>query len=296
MIKNIIYSIIFHFALFFVLFISIKNFSKENKLREVNISSISLQELQKLSGNNILKEEVKKDSPKPKKNIKEEKRKIKIKKEKPIEEKKQELPKVKKKKIKSMAKSKKITQKDKPVNPKTKTREKKSSTQKEDFKKDNNDKKPKEGIQEDSSKGKNISENQEEIKPEKQAKTLENLDLTLRTKFKIQSQLNRCFFSVFEGVEESQEDIKVEFIMNLSKNGQLIFNEEYNIDQEKYQNNDIYRKITDNVKNLTKKCGYFRNLNIEKYDIWQEFLVNFKRDAKKLEESAQNTKKKARNN
>ncbi len=108
---------------------------------------------------------------------------------------------------------------------------------------------------------------------------LEDLNLTAREKFNIQSQLNGCFYRVLKDKNlDEKEKTDFEIKVRLLVDGTILFNREENIDQKRYENpaEKKYREIVDNVVLAIELCSPFRNLTAEKYDIWREFRIKFK--------------------
>jgi len=95
------------------------------------------------------------------------------------------------------------------------------------------------------------------------ANSLENIDLSPREKFNIQTQLNFCYHMATsgnkDGVAKSRTAVKVQ----ISRDG--------HIDAE--SNDEM--EINEQVKRALDLCSPLRNLPQEKYDIWKEVVLEF---------------------
>jgi len=110
--------------------------------------------------------------------------------------------------------------------------------------------------------------------------TLENINLSPREKFNIQSQLRRCYK---KAVDENKPQIKINvtIIAQLNKNGDINSHLENIIDQNRYNNpQEInYKMAIDNVRKAINMCSPLRNLPVDKYDIWKEVSLKFDEDS-----------------
>lgn len=230
MIKNILYSLLFHFAILLLIYFSFKKFQKIKniEIRTVDISILNL----KTKKNIEIKEKLE--------------AKIEEKKEKKVEEKKKEKKPEPKKKIEKKEKPKKISKK-----PKTKQKKEKEKAKEE----------------------KKVEEKKEEIKNiEPEIEELKDLKISQRNKFNIKSQLNSCFSRIFS---EQNQKFDMDIILDVDQKGNLFFDDNKNIDKEKYKNDENYQNFIKNIKEIVIFCSPIRDLPEEEYKIWKEFRLKF---------------------
>lgn len=108
------------------------------------------------------------------------------------------------------------------------------------------------------------------------ANSLENLDLSGREKYNIETQLKFCYRmalneSKFEG------NLKIMAAVQISKDGKITFDLEKTVDKNRYDNatETDYRKMISNIERALDLCSPLRNLPIDKYDIWKEVVLEF---------------------
>jgi hypothetical protein len=179
------------------------------------------------------------------------------------------------------------------------------------FSKENIENKPIETITESKKKNKKLSKTKREIvkkepeqkknlKPETKIDNLSNdnkknetlnqrledyeekqkgISLSAREKFNIQSQLKKCYHLAIEQSKTKEDDkIKIIIMINIDENGIIHSDLDRMIDQKKYQENQKYRKIIDNVKNALDLCSPLRNLPKNKIDKLKNITLEFGND------------------
>jgi hypothetical protein len=138
---------------------------------------------------------------------------------------------------------------------------------------------------EESSQAKKQSEKNSEQKIKQSAKqqevidmanSLENLDLSGREKYNIETQLKFCYRMA---LNESKFDgkIKIMAAVQIGKDGKITFDLEKTVDKNRYDNADEanYRKMISNIERALDLCSPLRNLPVDKYDIWKEVVLEF---------------------
>ncbi len=286
MIKNILYSIFLHFLLLLVIYanFNLKNID-ENKSSEIAVSLIALNgdensnktkpsseknSEEKVKSENKTEQKAKSPKQSPKNQIKEQSKKL-----------------TKSKRAKSVAKpiaEEKIQE--------FKREEKKEEPQKEiaeilenkeenespdDNKKDASNKEKDSGLKEKSEQEKidndkkSITQNSSEM-----ANNLENLDLSVREKFNIQSQLKRCYARAIDETKLSS-NVKISLKVHLGEDGYIESDLDDIIDNEIYNDpKEINYKIAiDNARRAIDLCSPLRNLPLDKYYIWKEVIFEF---------------------
>ncbi len=111
--------------------------------------------------------------------------------------------------------------------------------------------------------------------------SLENINLSLREKFNIQSQLRVCYKrAIKENGKDSQ--IKITIKVNIAEDGSIEANFDDIIDVARYNNlkDHKYKIAIDNAKKALELCSPLRNLPLDKYDIWKEVLLEFDENMK----------------
>lgn len=291
MIKNLLYSLFLHSLLFLVIYLNF-NLHKidENKTQEVVVSLVTLNGEDKANNAQPVasnaKEEVKKEEEK-----------------KEVEETKvAESPKVSeknkvKKAPKKLAKAKAAKAIKKPVQ-QEKVEEFKPE-EKEEVKQEDA-KKPQEDVtknQNEDAEQNEVAKKEEDLGAKKEAEketeekkqespkevnisdmsnSLENIDLSSREKFNIQSQLKFCYRMA---IKETKLEGKIKIIakVNISRDGKMSTNVEELIDKTRFDNpaETDYRNSITNVQRALDLCSPLRNLPLDKYDIWKEVVLEF---------------------
>ena len=290
MIKNLLYSLFVHFLLILVIYLNF-NLRKpaESKTSEIAVSLVTLTGEEKSNVNqasNAAKEESQKDAGAKKvEETKEaeskkvvEKNKVKkspkkLARVKAAESVKKEIVEEKIKEFKSEEKEE-LKQKDA-----EKLEEDKIQNQNED--KEENDAPKKE---EDSGAKKESTKELEEEKQENpknsevvdMANSLENLDLSGREKFNIQSQLKFCY-RMAQSESKLSSKTKVAAKIQISREGKISVNFDDLINKLRYDDpNEVdYRNTITNVQRALDLCSPLRNLPLDKYDIWKEVALEF---------------------
>ncbi len=108
------------------------------------------------------------------------------------------------------------------------------------------------------------------------ANSLENIDLSSREKFNIQSQLKYCYSLA---IKESKFDGKTKVItkVQIDKSGKITFDFNETVDKLRYDNPDEedYRKAIANIERALDLCSPLRNLPLDKHYIWKEIALEF---------------------
>lgn len=192
-------------------------------------------------------------------------------------------------KAKEVKKEEKISEKEKPVEIKKDEIKKDGKEQKEDEKlkkekdlgaKKEDEKKevtPKETPQKEV-----VSEAVPEKKPfyeptaQDLANSLENLDLSARERFNIQSQLRRCFHKALDE-SKMKSGLKITVKARINEAGYIDTNLDETVDIKMYNDpsQPEYKIAIDNVRRAVDLCSPLRNLPLDKYYIWKEVLLQF---------------------
>ena len=285
MIKNLLYSIFLHLALFVIIFFSfkLKNL-QELEEKEVIVTLIQdpiITPVKPVVEEKVIEEkqpEIKKEIPKkiepPKKEVakKVEKPlpKVEPKKELP----KKELPKKEERPIvtKAAPEAKKEAPKEKPVVEKLDKLLDKIIDKPTEI--------PTKKVEEKPEAKPVVENNPPKVEAPPAPQSIEESNLSPREKFNIQSQLRRCYK---KAVDENKPQIKmnVTIIAQITLEGYINSNLENIIDQNRYNNpQEInYKMAIDNVKKAINMCSPLRNLPGDKYDIWKEVSLRFDEDS-----------------
>jgi len=103
---------------------------------------------------------------------------------------------------------------------------------------------------------------------------LENLQLSAREKFNIQSQLRACYKRATINVAKSNYTALVKVV--ILPDGTIDFDAEKIIDSKRYNAKDQnYKNRMDTVLQTFELCSPLRNMPSDKYEIWREFTIEF---------------------
>lgn len=302
MIKNTIYSIFLHLLFLLLIYVNF-NFEdfEESESNQVSISFIELKAPKKIS--EIKEEETTLINPEPIKEIVKEPEVIKKieEKQEPVKEaqvieekpKKEEGKKEQPKKIEAKKESAKKTP-SKVAEEKPKKREevkeqskkveaKKEPPKKEEKKEPIKETPKKEEIKEAPKVEPKIEAIQEESKKEmategESINNLETINLSLRERLNIKSQLKRCYIRAMQESRTQYNGIKVTVIADITHDGFIKSNINEATDQERYQEDKAYKASIDNAKRALNLCSPLRNLPSDKYDTWKKVLLDFGED------------------
>ncbi len=293
MIKNLLYSLFLHFLLLLLIYANFHTQKpEENNVIEVATALISIDGIQD-SQNPKEKPVVKNEEKKPEKIKKEEEKdssKVEAKSQK-------ESPKDKvKKQVKKIAKATPVDSAAKPAeeinkkefkeksdSEKVRTEEVQDEEQKEEnlSNDENNNKNSKE---EDLGASEKEEEKSEEVKSEtsvdKSSESLtnniENLNLSAREKFNIQSQLKRCYNRAIDETQLESE-IKITVKASISEDGYIDSDLNKTTDSKRYNDpkESDYKIAIDNARRAIDLCSPLRNLPLDKYYIWKEIVLDF---------------------
>ncbi len=105
---------------------------------------------------------------------------------------------------------------------------------------------------------------------------LEEINLSAREKFNIQTQLRGCFR---RASKENPAPSGFEMVVNIKadQDGAIDFNFDNFVDAKRYENpHEIgYKRMADNVAQALELCNPLRNLPADKYDYWKAFSIRF---------------------
>lgn len=293
MIKNLLYSLFLHFLLLLAIYTNFHTKKPdETDITEVAVALISIDGTQ--DSHSIQEKPVAKDEKKEPKEIKKERKKDSQK----VEAKSQkESPKKKvKKRVKKIAKATPIDSDAKPAEEVSKKEFKEKAASEKVRNEEVQDKEQKEEAvspdesdnklskEEDLGASKKEEEKSEEIESETSidkssesaTNNLENLNLSAREKFNIQSQLKRCYN---RAIDETQleSDIKVTVKTTISEDGYISSDLNETTDSKRYNNpsESNYKIAIDNARRAIDLCSPLRNLPLDKYYIWKEVVLDF---------------------
>lgn len=287
MIRNALYSLFLHFLLILLIY---ANFNLktviEPKTNEISISLVEIDATKNTSKTKKIEEKTptkKQKKPKPEKDPNEvfdkplpeiKKEEVKKVQEDKIEEPEKEIIK-KKKEEKSKEKEpiKEIAEKKKEEKPKEVEAEKEPKKKEEE--------KPKVVDAPKSEKEpEKKEENNKDDKEDKSVNNLENINLSVREKFNIQSQLKACYKRALVESETKDDKIRITIIAEVTLDGFIDSDLEEIIDTERYDKEANYKITVNNVRRAIELCSPLRNLPLEKYEIWKKVLLEFGEEQK----------------
>lgn len=109
--------------------------------------------------------------------------------------------------------------------------------------------------------------------------SLDNINLSAREKFNIQSQLKICYKKAIRDSKYKNFDqkVKLSIVAKFDKKGFITSNLEEVLSGEEYNNSQRknYEPIADVITKALNFCSPMRNLPLDKYDIWKEVLLEF---------------------
>lgn len=113
-----------------------------------------------------------------------------------------------------------------------------------------------------------------------QAQDLENIDLSAREKFNIQSQLKRCYSRAISETNYKNK-VRIMIQVSISEDGVIDSDLDDVVDMERYNNPKevAYKIAVDNARRAIDLCSPIRNLPTEKYEIWKEVILEFGDDS-----------------
>jgi hypothetical protein len=290
MIKNLLYSLFIHFLLILVIYLNF-NLRKpeENKTTEIAVSLVTLTGEEKSNIDQFpsaAKEESKKDEGAKKVEETKEAESTKITEKNKVKKSPKKLARAK---VAKAVKKAVIEEKIKEFKPEEKEeiKQKDASKLQEDEVQNQNEDKEENDVpkkEEDSGAKKESTKESEEKKQENpkdsklvdMANSLENLDLSGREKFNIQSQLKFCY-RMAQSESKLESKTKVVAKVQISRDGKISVNFDDLINKLRYDDPDEsdYRNTITNVKRALDLCSPLRNLPLDKYDIWKEVVLEF---------------------
>ena len=108
------------------------------------------------------------------------------------------------------------------------------------------------------------------------ASNIDTLDLSVREKFNIQSQLKRCYS---RAVDETKLESNLRIVVKakVSEDGYIDSDLNDNLDSDRYNNpqDPNYKIAIDNARRALDLCSPLRNLPLDKYDVWKEVILEF---------------------
>ncbi len=290
MIKNLLYSLFIHFLLLLVIYLNF-NLRKpeESKTTEIAVSLVTLTGEEKSNIDQFAstaKEESKKDEGAKKVEETKEAESTKIAEKNKVKKSPKKLARAK---VAKAVKKAVIEEKIKEFKPEEKEeiKQKDASKLQEDEVQNQNEDKEENDVpkkEEDSGAKKESTKESEEKKQENpkdskvvdMANSLENLDLSGREKFNIQSQLKFCY-RMAQSESKLESKTKVVAKVQISRDGKISINFDDLINKLRYDDPDEsdYRNTITNVKRALDLCSPLRNLPLDKYDIWKEIALEF---------------------
>jgi outer membrane biosynthesis protein TonB len=300
MIKNLLFSILLHSLLIAIIYanFNLQNY-QESELLKVSVSLVALEGV----ASNVNKKAVvvaKKDEEKKPKETKKPIRAKNLEDPKsPKKAKKSEVKKLPKKTLKPAPLPKKANKKldesknnqfkkpeeeSKEIKPEVKEKDEKI---KEETKIDEEAKTKEEknlGVKKESEEEKEVEEKSSESSSQEIdiVNNLDNINLSLREKFNILSQLKRCYKkAIIENAAESK--LKIVIKVRIAKDGSIESDIEEMIDLNRYNDKKEvnYKVAIDNVRKTLELCSPLRNLPLDKYEIWKEIVLEFDENMKK---------------
>jgi len=290
MIKNLLYSLFIHFLLLLVIYLNF-NLRKpeESKTTEIAVSLVTLTGEEKSNIDQFAstaKEESKKDEGAKKVEETKEAESTKITEKNKVKKSPKKLARAK---VAKAVKKAVIEEKIKEFKPEEKEeiKQKDASKLQEDEVQNQNEDKEENDVpkkEEDSGAKKESTKESEEKKQENpkdskvvdMANSLENLDLSGREKFNIQSQLKFCY-RMAQSESKLESKTKVVAKVQINRDGKININFDDLINKLRYDDPDEsdYRNTITNVKRALDLCSPLRNLPLDKYDIWKEIVLEF---------------------
>lgn len=290
MIKNLLYSLFIHFLLLLVIYLNF-NLRKpeESKTTEIAVSLVTLTGEEKSNIDQFAsaaKEESKKDEGAKKVEETKEAESTKIAEKNKVKKSPKKLARAK---VAKAVKKAVIEEKIKEFKPEEKEeiKQKDASKLQEDEVQNQNEDKEENDVpkkEEESGAKKESTKESEEKKQENpkdskvvdMANSLENLDLSGREKFNIQSQLKFCY-RMAQSESKLESKTKVVAKVQISRDGKISINFDDLINKLRYDDPDEsdYRNTITNVKRALDLCSPLRNLPLDKYDIWKEVVLEF---------------------
>lgn len=299
--KNFSYSIGLHLAVILIIYLSfnlghkVKNEKKEKVVINfvMNNKDVSMNPQPFLQDK---EKEVKKESEKPKEEIAEPKKEEK--KPEPKKEEKKPEPKKEEKKSDPKKEEKKPEPKKKEeIKPKSKTKDKEKKTEKKPEKKIDKKSEKKPEVKKEEPKKEEVKKEEKKVeepkkyvpkespketsKTESEAsftdKTIDKLDLPIRDKFNIQSQIVGCYKRAI--IQFGGNKISEAIVVNikLSKDGTIDQKNMIFKDYDRYSNPNEkeFRRGVDIVKQTISFCSPLRKMPEDKYNVWKEIDLQF---------------------
>lgn len=112
-----------------------------------------------------------------------------------------------------------------------------------------------------------------------ESKKIDGLNLLVREKFNIQSQIKRCYRKALKA-DTMKNKVTINAHIVIEKDGSINLNDVLIKDFEKYDNpkEPDFHQAVDIVKNALRFCSPLRNLPPDKYEIWRELDLQFDND------------------
>jgi len=289
MIKNLLYSLFLHFLLLLAIY---ANFDlkavDESKTSEVSVSLVAINgddTSNKTKPTSEAKAEKEPNSKEIKKEVAEAKSKKKSPKNK-VKEQPKKLAKSKPAKSVAKAVAEEVREFKQPEEKPEENQKEVDKTKEDEEINENQDEEQNETLQKEKDFGSKKEDEKEEEASEKKeptesdsvdtANNLENLDLSAREKFNIQSQLKRCYRRARDETK-MQSKTKILIKVRVSEDGYIDSDLDEAIDIDRYNDpaETLYKIGVDNVRRALDLCSPLRNLPLDKYDIWKEVVLEF---------------------
>ncbi len=277
MIRNILYSLFLHSAVILIVYLSFNlQTAKPPKQSKVVMSFVIKSDNAALSEAFLKKSQILPPKEPIKEPVKEPEKKEP---EKKPEKKSEKKPEKKPEKKTPPKPEKKLDSKKIKPDPKPKPKEEKKEEVKKEPEKKESEKKEEEKKEEPEVKEKEPETPPEEVDPDQPTfteNTIEGLNLLVREKFNIQSQIARCYKRALD-----QTGVKNKIIVNahifVEEDGGIDVDDVIIKDSYKYEDpKEVeFRKAVDVVKQALTFCSPIRNLPEDKYDVWKEIDLQF---------------------
>lgn len=264
MIKNALYSLFLHFILITLIY---ANFNLRD-VPKIEVKEVSISLLEVKADQNANKEKPKE---KPKKEKKAPKKKEKVK----------ETPKQKKAKKELLDGKPEKAKKDKKKEVKKEEPKKEKPKKKKEKPKEKPKKEEKKLVEEEKPKEEDKKETKEVKEEEQNVNNLENINLSVREKFNLRSQLKMCYRRARAEYNLKESKFKITIIAEIAQDGFVYSNLEEITDEDKYKHDRDYKTAINVVERALNLCSPLRNLPADKYNIWKKVLLEFGENASK---------------
>lgn len=111
---------------------------------------------------------------------------------------------------------------------------------------------------------------------EEKATELNNLDLSVREKLNMRSQLKRCYSRAIREADFSSKTM-LSIVIQIDEYGYIDSNLDSIVDEKRYNDPEEtnYKLAVDNIRRTINLCSPLRNLPADKYDVWKKITLDF---------------------